>query len=114
MDQNWIFRTTPRIVFGCGSVGQAGTEAKAQGISRALLVTDPGVKAAGISGTVEKALRSSGIEVVVYDAVESDPRIEVVEMCASAARDGKCDGVVAVGGGSALDIGKLAAVMARM
>ena len=113
MDQNWIFRTTPRIVFGCGSVGQAGTEAKAAGISRALLVTDPGVKAAGISGMVEKALLSAGIEVVVYDAVESDPRIEIVEKCASAARGGKCDGVVAVGGGSALDIGKLAAVMGK-
>lgn len=111
MDQNWVFRTTPRIVFGCGSVGQAGTEANALGISRALLVSDPGVKAAGISGTVEKALLSAGIWVVVYDAVEPDPRIEVVGKCASAARDGKCDGVVAVGGGSALDIGKLTAVM---
>ena len=111
MDQNWMFRTTPRIVFGCGSVGQAGTEAKALGIARALLVTDPGVKAAGISGTVEKALIEAGVEVVVFDAVEPDPRIEIVAKCAAAARDGKCDGVVAVGGGSALDIGKLAAVM---
>lgn len=111
MDKEWIFRTTPRIVFGCGSVCQAGSEAKAAGVARALLVTDPGVKAAGISATVEKSLLSAGVDVVVFDSVESDPRIEIVAKCVAAARDGKCDGVVAVGGGSALDIGKLTAVM---
>lgn len=111
MDQNWIFRTTGRIVFGCGSVAQAGAEAKGLGARRVLIVTDPGVKAAGISDAVEKSVAGAGLSFVTFGEVEPDPRIEVVEKCADVARREKCDGVIGVGGGSALDIGKLTAVI---
>jgi len=111
MDQNWIFRTTPRIIFGCGTVAQAGAEVKSLGGRRALVVTDPGIKAAGICDPVEKSIRDAGIGVAVFGGVEPDPRIEIVETCVAAAREGKCDCVVGVGGGSALDIAKLTAVL---
>lgn len=111
MDQNWIFRTTPRIIFGCGTVAQAGAEVKRLGAKRALVVTDPGIKAAGISDTVEKSIRDAGIGVAMFGEVEPDPRIEIVEKCLAVARGEKCDCVVGVGGGSALDIGKLTAIL---
>ncbi len=106
------FITTPRIVFGVGSIRQVGEEVRRLGADRCLLVTDPGLVEAGIAPRVERMLRDAGLEVAVYSGVEPDPRYQIAEDCARAARDGGAGCLVAVGGGSSLDIAKVAAVAA--
>lgn len=101
----WSFPT--RIVFGVGTVKTTGDEARAAGITRALVVTDPGVRDAGLCEPVEGALRAAGVAVAVYSGVQGNPTESDIEEGARAYAEHGADGVVAVGGGSALDAGKL-------
>ncbi len=104
----WNFPT--KIVFGVGAVSLTGTEAKARGIQRALLVTDSGVLAAGLAAPAQEALEQAGISVAVFSGVEANPTEANIEAGAHAYREHAADGVVAIGGGSPLDAGKLIAL----
>jgi alcohol dehydrogenase class IV len=104
----WAFPT--RILFGAGSAKQVGDEARAAGITRALIVTDPGVVRAGLCGPIEEALRHAGIAELVFSGVHPNPTEDDVEEGARAYTEHQADGVIALGGGSALDAGKLIAL----
>jgi 4-hydroxybutyrate dehydrogenase len=101
----WSFPT--RILFGAGSVERTGSEAKQLGASRALLVADKGVVKAGIIEPVERALKAAGLETALFDDVLPNPIEKNVHDGVQAFRDARADIVVAIGGGSPLDVGKL-------
>jgi alcohol dehydrogenase class IV len=105
----WSYPT--RILFGSGAVGDVGKEARTLGITRVLLVSDPGVTAAGLTGPVERALASAGIEAVRFDQISTNPSEAEARAAAQAYKNATADGVVAVGGGAALDVGKLVRVL---
>ncbi len=106
------FQAATHIFFGPGAVGKAGEIVQKLGISRALVVTDAGVLRAGIAGHVLNALAAAGVNGVVFDAVESNPSIETVQRAAALYRARGCMGIVAVGGGSVIDVAKGAGVLA--
>lgn len=106
-----VFRTTPRIVMGAGSVAGVGAEAKDLGAGKVLVVTDPGIIAAGLLAPVEASLDQAGLSWRVYSEVEADPRFEIVAACHDFAASDMPDVVLGLGGGSALDIAKTTAVM---
>ena len=106
------FRAPRRIVTGRGCASQTGALAAEAGITAALLVTDPNVRATGAADRVRESLAAVGIASLVYDGVASEPVLEYVEAALGALRDGRCDGVIAVGGGSAIDTGKAVAALA--
>ena len=101
----WSFPT--RIVFGVGAALQTGSEAKRLGATRALIVTDQGVRKAGLCSAVERSLQQAGIEVAFFDGVLGNPVESNVHAGVKAFREANADIVVAVGGGSPLDVGKL-------
>jgi alcohol dehydrogenase class IV len=101
----WSFPT--RILFGVGSVAETGREAARLGCKRALIVTDKGVVKAGLVAPVERSLRDAGLQVAVFDDVLGNPVEQNVHDGVAAFRAAKADLVVAVGGGSPLDVGKL-------
>jgi len=101
----WNFPT--RIVFGENALSQAPAEATRLGGKTALIVTDPGVVAAGLATKVEKTLREQGLAVHVFDGVAGNPTDAHALAATEAFKRAGADIVVAVGGGSALDIGKL-------
>jgi alcohol dehydrogenase class IV len=70
------FYLPTRVFFGRGVAGQAGARAGGLGMHRVLLVlvTDPGVQAAGLAGPVRENLTAAGLEVVVFQQVEPNPR----------------------------------------
>ncbi|MBK7582209.1 MAG: iron-containing alcohol dehydrogenase [Myxococcales bacterium] len=107
----WSFPT--RVIFGAGLADGAGDEARLAGITRALLVTDSGVRGAGLTERIEAALARAGVETAVFAEVESNPSEANVEAGARAFAEHRGDGIVAVGGGSPLDCAKLIAVRAR-
>src|ERR1700736_2821430 len=76
------------------------------GMRRPLLVTDPGVKAAGLLDTALEALRGSDCEPVVFDRVKANPGVDLVDAGAAEYRAQGCDGLVAIGGGSSIDTAK--------
>jgi 4-hydroxybutyrate dehydrogenase len=94
------------ILFGVGALAQLPEELARIGCRRPLLVTDPGLRAAGLLETVSRPLGEAGVACNVFEGVEPNPVLANVEDGAAAFRSGACDGVVAVGGGSALDVGK--------
>lgn len=107
-----MFRTTPRILMGPGAIGLSGEELSRLGAGMVLVVTDQGILKAGILEKLQEALRPFRIKSLVFDAVEPDPRYELVEKCLEAARGQEIHCVLGLGGGSALDIAKAASVMA--
>jgi len=103
------FRSPTAVVFGAGAAACLGEEAEAlAGGGRALLVTDRGIVAAGIAGPV--AAQLPGVE--VFDEVEPNPRHTTVDRAGALARRFKPSLVVGLGGGSALDAAKGAALLA--
>ncbi len=95
-----------RLVFGNGSAARAGELAAGLGLKRILLVTDPGLVRAGHAATVQEALESAGLEVVVFDAVIENPTTDCVETCRRAAEDAGIDSFLGLGGGSSMDTAK--------
>lgn len=106
-----VFSTTPRIVMGPGSIKTIGTEVKARGANRVLIVTDKGVIAAGLLKSIEESFRAVKIKYAVFDKVEPDPRYEIVADCVEMAKKERAQLLVGIGGGSPMDITKTAAIM---
>ncbi len=96
------------VKFGPGAVADAGWELRRMGVTRALLVTDPGVAAAGHPERVRATVEAEGIEVVVFDRARVEPTLTSLEEAAAFARDAGVDGFVSVGGGSSIDTAKVA------
>jgi alcohol dehydrogenase len=95
-----------QVVFGPGNLAHIGDIARAQGASRVLLVTDPGIKDAG---HVERAVRSlyqAGLPVRVFDEVGENPTTVHVGKGVIAARPFDPDFIIGLGGGSSMDCAK--------
>jgi alcohol dehydrogenase class IV len=103
----FTLEATP-IKFGPGAVADAGWELKRLGVTRALLVTDPGVAALGHPDRVRAAIEREGIEVVLYDRARVEPTLDSLQDAADFAKDAGVDGFVSVGGGSSIDTAKVA------
>src|SRR5690349_22380169 len=108
MSRETVFtlEATP-IKFGPGAAADAGWELKRLGVTRALLVTDPGVAATGHPDRIKASIEAEGIEVVVYDRARVEPTIESLQHAADAALEADVDGFVSVGGGSSMDTAKV-------
>jgi alcohol dehydrogenase class IV len=106
-----MFQTTPRILLGPGSLKQIADEVKRLNGTRVMIVTDANLVKTGIVGRVEELLNAAGISVQRFDDVEPDPPYQTASKAAVRTREMKADLVLAIGGGSALDIGKVAAIL---
>ena len=100
------FYMPTRALFGRGIAGQVAEHAAALGARAVLLVTDPGVRAAGLVSPAEAALTGAGIAVTVLDQVRPNPRDIDCLAGADLIRSGGQQLLVAVGGGSAIDTAK--------
>ncbi len=102
----------PALKFGRGASREIGYDVSGWGARRVLLVTDPGVAAAGHADDVAGGLRGRGIEVVVFDRSRVEPTdVSLEEAVAFARSEGPFDAVVAVGGGSSIDTAKAVALL---
>ena len=95
-----------RIVFGAGALDRLGAVAGDEGATRVLLVTDPGIVAAGHVDRALASLRSAGLEVTVFDGVAENPTTEHVDAGVRVAREAEIDFLVGLGGGSSMDCAK--------
>lgn len=112
MNKITLFRTTPRIVMGPGAIKKLGEEAQNLKAKKVLFVTDKGVIKAGLIKSAQKALEENKIKYAVFDAVEPDPRYEIVSNCVEMIKREDPGLVIGFGGGSPMDIAKVAAIMA--
>lgn len=108
----FTFNSTPRMRFGAGALGDLPTLLGAQFGSRLLVVTDAGMVATGLVDRLRASLAENAAQVHVFSGVIADPPEEVVRAATAAAHDTAATGVIGFGGGSSLDVAKLAALLA--
>lgn len=109
--QPFTFATTPRIVFGAGSLDKLPETTGPLGPC-ILIVTDQGMVATGLVARVTENLQKAGHAVAIYDGVIADPPERVVLEARDMARGCDATGVIGLGGGSSLDVAKLVALLA--
>ena len=103
---------SPEIIFGAGSRHSAGNYAATFGARRVLVVSDPGVVAAGWVTDIITSLDRQGIPHQLFTAVSPNPRVEEVMTGAELYRASGCDVIIAVGGGSPMDCAKAIGIVA--
>lgn len=105
------FTLPTKVIFGPDCVGRLAEEIHAVGGKKPLLVTDPGIRKAGIVRIVTERLEEAGIEYEIFDGVEANPKDVNAEAGAEAARSAGADFLIAVGGGSPIDCAKAIGVL---
>jgi len=106
---NWSYPTAVR--FGPGRIAELPEALKAAGIAKPLFVTDPGLVNLPIVARALDVLKKAGVPVAVFSKVDGNPTLKNLDDGLAAYRAGGHDGVIAFGGGSGMDIGKLVAFM---
>ncbi len=109
---SFTLRSANEIAFGSGTRRQVGKLAAAFG-RRALLVTGRGAARRGLVDEFSSLLGDAGLAVAVFDAVEPEPSLQTVDAGREALRAAEADVVIALGGGSALDVGKAIGALAH-
>jgi hydroxyacid-oxoacid transhydrogenase len=102
----FTMEATP-LKYGPGASEEVGWELKRLGMSRVMLVSDPGVVAAGITPHIRGLIEAAGIKVEVWDGSRVEPTADSLQAAADFAVEGDFDGFVAVGGGSSIDTAKV-------
>ncbi len=96
----------PEFVFGAGSRLLAGQYFQNFGVKKILLVTDPGIVAAGWLDDVRNSLTERAIDVEIYENIDPNPRDSQIMEGVDRFQDSGCDGILALGGGSPMDAAK--------
>ena len=106
---NWSYPTAVR--FGAGRISELGDACSAAGISRPLLVTDRGLAGLPITGRAREIMAAAGLGDALFADVDPNPNEINLAAGVAAYQAGGHDGVIAFGGGSGLDLGKMVAFM---
>ncbi len=101
-----MFAFPTRIVFGTGALRELGNETKRLGMKRPLLVTDRGVVECGLAERVTAEAKRAGLSLTLFDGTSPNPVERNVLDGLERYGEGKCDSIIALGGGSSLDTGK--------
>jgi len=107
----FTMEATP-IKYGRGAAEEVGWEVRRLRMNRVMLVSDPGVIQAGITGRIVELIEAEGVEVEVWDRSRVEPTADSLQAAADFARDGGFDGFVAVGGGTSIDTAKVSDLIA--
>lgn len=103
---------SPEIVFGSGCRHRVASFVSSFGAAKVLLVSDPGVVAAGWVADIQHSLAEQGIEYFLYTAISPNPRIDEVMLGAQLYHEHSCTAIVAIGGGSPMDCAKAIGIVA--
>lgn len=103
---NFDFQIKTKIKFGRGRIEELPSTLESFGAKRTMIVVDQGIIKAGILAEVEKILKKSNLNYYIFDQVEADPGIEIINSGISFALENQIDSLAAVGGGSPIDAAK--------
>jgi len=100
-----------QIHFGAGAIANLAETVKSFNGSNVLLVVDPGLVKAGLISPITAPLKKAKIPFTVFDKVDPEPGLKLADKGTKIAKKAKCDCVVGVGGGSAMDVAKAIAIL---
>ena len=110
MRTTWTFSSAGQIIFGPGAVGQLGNVVARLRLKRVLVVTDARLVEAGLYDEVQLPLRER-VTLDVFAGGEPEPSLRAAELCIAHAREFRPDGLIGLGGGSNMDLAKMAATV---
>ena len=113
MRGEWRFYTAGEVIFGQGVVRRTGEAVRNLGAGRVCVITDGGLIGAGLHEPVLASLAEAGVEADLYDGGQAKPTLEAVAACREAIQGQKYEALVAIGGGSNVDLAKAVAVLLR-
>ncbi|ANB58886.1 iron-containing alcohol dehydrogenase family protein [Anoxybacillus sp. B7M1] len=102
----------PEIIFGNGSIQQVGESCLRLGATNVLIVSDPGVIAAGWLDVVIQSCKQAGLKYTTFSDITINPKDEEVEKGCRVYMEHECDSIIGVGGGSSIDVAKAIAILA--
>lgn len=106
-----LFQTTGRIVRGAGCIARVPEEVARLRKKKVSIITDPGIVATGMIARLSTLLDNAGITVTVFDDIAPDPRLQTAVLASEHLRTTGAELVIGIGGGSAIDIAKVAAIL---
>ena len=112
MTQIANFQSPTQLFFGPGSIDKVSDIALSTGIHKALVVSDQGVRANGIPDRVASLLAERSIFNIIFDEVEPNPSLETIARAFEVYKNHGCNGLIAVGGGSSIDVTKSVGILA--
>lgn len=105
-DQTFGFFIPTVSLMGLGSAKEAGSQVKALGARKALIVTDKGLAQMGMAEQIKTQIEASGVDAVIFDGAEPNPTDKNVHAGVAAYQDNQCDAIISLGGGSSHDCAK--------
>ncbi|MCL5046532.1 MAG: iron-containing alcohol dehydrogenase [Actinobacteria bacterium] len=111
LDRVFSFQIPTAVSWGYGASREVGNKARALGANRIFLATDPGVARTGMPDKISEVLSAAGLGVERYEGVSPDPDVSVVDDAFQRAKKAGCDALVAIGGGSSIDVAKAVGLM---
>ena len=105
------FRCPTSLHYGKGAIAELGVQLSSLSVTRVLLISDPGLVAAGTVDVVRKAIEAAGLEVETYAETQPNPTTTNVHEAAALYDTTGCDGIVGLGGGSSMDCAKGAGII---
>lgn len=109
--RNFVFKSPTALAFGNGVAQDAASHLAKLGVAKALIVTDGVIIKVGILEQITAALEKGGVKYAVYSDVQPEPPVENTYAALDVFKKEGCDGVLGIGGGSALDVAKAAAML---
>ncbi len=110
---NFEFKVPQEIFFGMNKVDMMGTMISNMGLSHVLLVSDRTLEKIGYTKRILNSLQAQDIQVTEFFDVEPNPSVETVNGAVLAYQQNACEGIVALGGGSPMDVAKAVGVLAK-
>lgn len=111
--ENFIFQNRTKILFGTGQLESLSTEMKSLGRRALVVIGQSSARKSGLYDSALKILKSADIETVTFEGVDPNPRIESARAALELARGAKVESILAIGGGSVIDLAKAVALGAR-
>src|SRR5262245_56804204 len=108
MRTTWTFSSAAQLVFGRNAVHQLGDLARSIPAKKIFVVTDAILAKAGVLEPVHASLSQAGIRVGIFEGGQAEPSLKLADECAAAARKFGPDAVLGLGGGSYMDVAKMA------
>ena len=100
------FEMPTKVVAGAGSIAELPKFLEEEGINRPLIITDPGIKDAGLLKKLEEVLKKADYNYALFAEVFANPDVELIDTGRDFFQSENCDGLIALGGGSSIDTAK--------
>jgi len=110
---NFSFNSPLTLIIAPGSALNLASPCNKLAVRRPLVVTDPGLMSIGLVQPLVDAMIIAGLAPVIFDQVREDPPETVIEQALAAGLADQVDGVIAIGGGSSMDVAKVVAVLLK-